>query len=309
MQKDLFCCKKVFKPKQRRPKMNDLTELFCSIDDFYEDFKNQWKNNQINYKNHRGPNCSLSMSEIMTIMVLFHQSNFRNFKHFYFFALKNYKKEFPGLPSYSRFVSMQKYAFIPLFAYLITIKGRVTGISFIDSTIIKVCHVKRSKSNRVFKGIATKGKSSIGWFFGFKLHLIVNEMGEILSFQITPGNKSDLSVVKDLSKGIWGKLFGDRGYISYNLFKELLKRNLKLITKIKTNMKNKLMHLQDKILLRKRAIIESINDQLKNISQIEHSRHRSTSNFLVNLLSGLVAYSHQEKKPSLKLKKQELLAC
>jgi hypothetical protein len=287
--------------------MKNLTELFCSIDDFYKKLENQWKSKLLNYKKPRGPKCSISISEIMTIMVLFHQSNFRTFKYFYFFALEKYKKEFPGLPSYSRFVSMQKNAFAPLFFYLMTIKGKVTGISFIDSTTIKVCHIKRSYSNKVFKKMAQKGKSSTGWFYGFKLHLIVNEMGEILSFQITPGNKADISAVKSLAKDIWGKLFGDRGYISSQLFKELLQKNLELITKIRNNMKNKLMNIKDKILLRKRALIESINDQLKNISQIEHSRHRSPSNFLVNLVAGLIAYSHQDKKPSLRLGKSKLL--
>ena len=147
----------------------------------------------------------------------------------------------------------------------------------------------------------------MGWFFGFKLHLIVNENEEILSFQITPGNVSDLSPVESLSEGLWGKLFGDRGYISFSLFQRLFSKNLQLITRLRSNMKNKLMDIQDKMLLRKRAIIESINDQLKNISQIEHSRHRSPCNFLINLLSGLIAYCHQKKKPSLKLPKRSLL--
>jgi len=194
-----------------------------------------------------------------------------------------------------------------LFAYLHNRKGKVTGISFIDSTVLKVCNVKRCYTNKVFKGLATKGKSTMGWFFGFKLHLIVNEKGEILSFQITPGNISDLSPVESLSEGIWGKLFGDRGYISSSLFQTLFTKNLQLITRIKSNMKNKLMNLYDKALLRKRAIIESINDQLKNISQIEHSRHRTPVNFLINLLSGLIAYSHQKKKPSLKMLKHPLV--
>lgn len=287
--------------------MSDVTTLFCSVDDFWKKFKIQWYKKQLIHKSSRGPTCSLSISEIMTILILFHQSNYRTFKHFYFNFIEIYRKAFPKLPSYSRFVTLQKSAFIPLFAYLHHCKGRSTGISFIDSTVLKVCHIKRSYSNKVFKNIAKKGKSTIGWFFGFKLHLIVNENGEILSFQITPGNVSDIHPVKILTKGLWGKLFGDRGYISYSLFEELFSKNIQLITRIRNNMKNKLMDIQDKILLRKRAIIESINDQLKNISQIDHSRHRSPSNFLINLLSGLIAYCHQKKKPSLKLSKTSLI--
>lgn len=289
--------------------MLDITTLFCSVDDFWKSFEIVWYKNHLSYKSPRGPQCGLSMSEIMTIIILFHQSNYRNFKYFYLFLYENHKKEFPKMPSYSRFVTLKKSVLVPLYAYLYKQKGIVTGISFIDSTVLRVCNTKRSNSNKVFKGIAKKGKSSMGWFFGFKLHLIINEKGEILSFQLTPGNVSDLSPVKNLAKGLWGKLFGDRGYISSNLFKDLLNQNLKLITRLKSNMKNKLMDLSEKIILRKRAIIESVNDQLKNISQIEHSRHRSPSNFLVNLLSGLIAYSHQKKKPSLNLNKKSFALC
>jgi hypothetical protein len=289
--------------------MLDITKLFCSVDDFWKSFQSHWSKKQLIHKPSRGPSCSLVISEIITIMIFFHKSNFRTFKHFYLYLLISYRKEFPKLPSYSRFVSLQKTCFIPLFAFLHHCKGKVTGISFIDSTILKVCHIKRCYSNKVFKKIAAKGKSTTGWFFGMKLHLIINEKGEIISFQITPGNVSDLNPVKSMSKNIWGKLFGDRGYISSKLFEELLTQNLQLITKIRNNMKNKLMDIYDKILLRKRAIIETINDQLKNISQIEHTRHRSPANFLINLLSGLIAYCQQKKKPSLKLSKITLLAC
>ena len=301
---------KAIKQKPKRSKMlYDITKLFCSVDDFWKIFKIHWYKKQLIHTPSRGPTCGLSKSEIMTIMILFHQSNFRTFKYFYLFIYEHCRKEFPKMPCYSRFVALQKSVFIPLFAYLHLCKGKTTGISFIDSTVIRVCHIKRSYSNKVFKNTAKKGKSTIGWFFGFKLHLIVNENGEILSFQITPGNVSDINPVKTLTKGLWGKLFGDRGYISSALFKELFLKNLQLITRIKSNMKNKLMNIQDKLLLRKRAIIETINDQLKNISQIEHSRHRSPCNFLINLLSGLIAYCHQKKKPSLKLSKKDLIVC
>lgn len=282
--------------------MNNLTELFCSIDDFCKQFTPTWKKKLIGSS--RGPSCSLHLSEILTILILFHQSNFRTFKHFYFHLQKIFSKEFPNLLSYSRFVRIEKRVFIPLFAYLLSRKGKVTGISFIDATSIAVCKNKRIRRNKVFKGLAKRGKTTSGWFFGFKLHLIVNDKGEILSFLLTPGNVSDVTPVEKLSKGITGKLFGDKGYISNFLFKKLYKNSLKLFTTLRSNMKNKFIPLMDKILLRKRSIIETINDQLKNISQIEHSRHRSISNFFINLLAGLAAYSHQKKKPSIRLGKE-----
>lgn len=156
----------------------------------------------------------------------------------------------------------------------------------------------------MLKGIAKKGRSSIGWFFGFKIHLVINERGEILSFAITPGNVDDRAPVSQLVKhSIFGKLFGDKGYISADLFKRLLEQGVELITRLRSNMKNHLMSWFDKLLLRKRCLIETVVDQLKNISQIERSRHRSVKNFIVNLLGGLIAYSLREKKPSIKMEK------
>ena len=203
--------------------------------------------------------------------------------------------------SYSRFVRLMSNALVPLTVYLLTHRGQCTGISFIDSTPIQVCHPRRIPRHKVFAGLAARGKSSMGWFYGFKLHLVVNEHGEILAFQLTPGNVDDRKPVPALTKDLFGKLFADRGYISKDLFAELWENQVQLITGIRKNMHNRLMVLTDKLLLRKRSIIETINDQLKNISQIEHSRHRSFVNFLVNLLSGLIAYSLQPKKPSLHL--------
>lgn len=282
---------------------NDLVELYSSIDDFWKLFKIEWDKHLIEYNKHkRGPDPELSVSEMMTISILFHLSHFRNFKHFYNdYVCKYLQKEFPKLISYSRFVYLMKGLFVPMFCYLISLRGTITGISFIDSTKIQVCHNKRISRNKVFKGLAKIGKTTTGWFYGFKLHLIINEMGEILAFHFTPGNVSDVSVVNILSKDIFGKLFGDKGYISSKIHEMLLQKGLHLITSIKSKMKNKLMELQDKILLRKRSLIETVNDQLKNISQLEHSRHRSVGNFFVNVLAALIAYAHLPKKPKLRM--------
>lgn len=244
----------------------------------------------------------------MTIVVFFHLSNYRTFKKYYIdYVCVHLKKCFPVLLSYNRFVEVMQMTIAPLLLYLMKYKvGKCSGISFIDSTPIKVCHNKRIYSHKVFDGLAARGKSSTGWFYGFKLHLLINDMGEIVSFYLTAGNTDDrnMDVIDKLTKGIYGKLFADRGYLSKKLFEHLFERNITLITKIKKNMKNKLMDLTDKLLLRKRAVIESVNDFLKNICQIEHSRHRSPINFIVNLISGLVAYCFIPKKPSLHFKEQ-----
>lgn len=213
---------------------------------------------------------------------------------------------FPYLVSYNRFVELMAGALLPLCAYLHTRKGHCSGISFIDSTPIAVCHNRRISSHRVFDETAERGKNSVGWFYGFKLHLVVNDQGELLAVCLTPGNVDDRTPVPKLVKELFGKVFGDKGYLSHELFELLFAQGVQLVTKIRRNMKNQLMPLFDKLLLRKRSIIETIADQLKNISQIEHTRHRSGINFLVNVISALIAYTHQPKKPSLNIRISEL---
>lgn len=278
-----------------------LLELFCNVDDFCQAFEPKWEQHQLeNGLRQRKRKSRMSMSEIITIIVNFHQSNYRTFKAYYTqHVCKHLKTEFPALVSYSRFVRLMGQAFVPLTIYLLTCRGQCTGVSFVDSTPIKVCHNRRITRNKVFSGIASRGKTTMGWFYGFKLHLAVNDHGEILAFHLTPGNVDDRKPVPILLQDFFGKVFADKGYISKQLFEDLLGQDVHLITGIRRNMKNQLMVLSDKILLRKRSIIETINDQLKNISQIEHSRHRSFTNFLVNLLAGLLAYCLQPKKPSL----------
>ena len=217
---------------------------------------------------------------------------------------KHLKSEFPHTVSYNRFVELMKGCVLPLAVLTKTCcLGECTGISFIDSTPIRVCNNKRISNNKVFKGIANIGKSTMGWFYGFKLHIIINEIGQIIDFQISQGNVDDRQPLKSgkLLKNIWGKLYGDKGYINHTLSEMLFgDHNIHLITGIRKNMKNQLMSLKDKIMLRKRSIIETINDQLKNICQVEHSRHRSFHNFINNLLAALVAYSFLPKKPAIK---------
>lgn len=285
--------------------MNSLLELFCDVDDFCKIFVPVWQKQLVSAGDlQRQRDRSLSISEIMTILIHFHQSHYRDFKAYYTdYVLERLQREFPGLVSYTRFVEYIPSVLIPLCVYLRqACFGICTGISFMDATSLAVCKNPRIHSHKVFAGLAQRGKTSTGWFFGFKLHMIFNDRGELLSLMLTPGNVDDRRPVPRLVRKLFGKLFADKGYISRKLREELLQTfNVQLITGIRSNMKNVLMPLMDKLLLRKRAIAETIIDQLKNISQIEHSRHRSPINFLVNLLCGLIAYCHQPKKPSLHL--------
>lgn len=291
--------------------MESLLELFVHVDDFCQTFlpgleQHLLSSGAIQRRRAR----SLSSSEVMTILIHFHQSHYRNFKAYYCeHVWPHLHGEFPGLVSYTRFVDFIPSALVPLCAYFRrTCLGDCSGVSFIDSTSLDVCLNQRIASHKVFAGLAGRGKTSTGWFFGFKLHLVINDRGELLNVRLTPGNVDDRKPVPQLVGKLFGKVFGDKGYISQPLY-ELLRQTfgVQLVTKLRANAKNRLpMPLMDRILLRKRAIVESVIDQLKNISQIEHSRHRSVTGFLVNLLCGLIAYARQPKKPSLG---REALAC
>jgi len=281
----------------------DIVTIFCDIDDFCRHLLTA-RYPQLAAPGRPGKSYGgrLTLSEVMTILVFFHASHYRTFKHFYLAHMLGQRRgEFPALPSYTRFVELIPLTLLPLCAYVQTRKGPVTGLQFIDSMPIRVCHNRRISAHRVFAGLAQRGKGSMGWFYGFKLHLVINEQGEVLGLTLTPGNTDDRRPVAKLVRNLWGKLFGDRGYLSQELFEQLWDQDLQLITKLKRNMKNKLMPVLDKVLLRKRALIECVNDQLKNISQIEHTRHRSATNGIVNIVAAVVAYTFQPKKPALDL--------
>jgi hypothetical protein len=284
----------------------DLDALFCSVDAFWRVFEPVWERELLaaGRKRRRKRATRLHPSEIMTIVILFQHSGYRTFKAFYTQYVRTHlRHEFPHLVSYNRFIELLPRMLLPLTVYLYMHCGACTGISFIDSTALAVCHNARIHQHRVFRADARRGKTSVGWFYGFKLHLVVNDRGELLAFCLTPGNVDDRQPVPRLTRLArrpFGKLFGDKGYISASLAEHLLlTQGLQLITKLRKNMRPVALPRADQLLLRKRAIIESINDQLKNICQIEHTRHRSPLNFVVHLLAGLVAYSHQPKKPSL----------
>jgi hypothetical protein len=288
-------------------KDSKLVEIFYFVDEFCKEFDSVILGHRLaesNCKKRRNKSFKLNDAEIITIMIAFHLGGYRNIKHFYINHVQKYLQNyFPETVSYNRFVELQQKALLPMTLFLKTMRlGQSTGISFVDSTPVSVCKNKRIFNHKVFKDIAQRGKSTMGYFFGFKLHIVINDKGEIIEFVITPGNVDDRQPLQDsnfLNK-VAGKLFADKGYISQKLFENLFIDGIQLITGIKSNMKNQIMSMYDKIMLRKRSVIETVNDELKNICQIEHSRHRSFINFITNMISGLIAYSFLPKKPSIK---------
>lgn len=282
-----------------------LTTIFCDVDDFCKQYEILLRSNQLKENNSSrvGRPRTLTLSYVITICIYFHHSGYHTFKRYY----KDHvsvvlKSAFGKLVSYNRFVELMKEATYPLYFYAVHQNSKdMRGIAFIDSTKLPVCSNLRIYSHKVFKGLAARGKGSTGWFYGFKLHIIINERGEIYSFWITPGNVDDRNpnVIKRLTKDLFGLLFGDRGYLSNKLFKELFERGLKLVTSIKKNMKNKLMNVYEKLTLKKRNVVESANNILKNTLKIDHTRHRSVVNFFTNVFAAVAAYSYHPNKPSI----------
>ena len=286
-----------------------LTRLFCDVDDFCHDFIPKWETKQLETgKKKRRRKRLVSHSEIITIVIAYHRSGYRTFKWFYQKQVqKQWHHYFPTLPSYPRFIELMSDILIPLTAFMQSRCSQGKGIAFVDSTPLRVCHNRRIPRHKTFEDIAGRGKSSTGWFYGFKLHLVVDDKGEIISFMITRGNVDDRVPVPTLVKNYLGKLFGDKGYISQKLADLLGQNNVELITTLRKNMKPRVRNAFDKLLLRKRSIIETINDQLKNSANIEHSRHRSLTNCMINVVAGLLSYTYQEKKPALNIRKEDLL--
>ena len=290
--------------------MKHLTELFCQIDDFCQIFEPQLHQHLIeNQKRTRQRQTSITLSELMTITVMFHQLRYRQFKTFYIDHVKAMlSREFPNLPSYNRCIELMPRCLLGLCAFFQTIKAPCTGISFIDATALAVCHNRRIKQHRVFADTAQRGKTSVGWFFGFKLHLVINHLGGIVDCKLTAGNTDDRKPVGDLCQHVYGMLTGDKGYLSEKLTQQLHQSGIQLLTPIRRKMKKRPKRTGFELyLLQHRALIETVIDQLKNQSQIQHTRHRSMTGFLVNLMSGLVAYALSSNKPKLSLSKVQAL--
>ena len=163
-----------------------VIELFCMVDDFCKFFDAIMAKYMLKpvmkRKYHHA--STMSKAEIMLIMILFHDSGYRSLKHFYLEKVRRHMRHlFPNVVSYNRFVELEKEVAIPLALFIKNVLlGKCTGISFVDSTHLRVCRNQRIHIHRTFKGIAQRGKYSMGWFFGFKLHLICNERGELLNF-------------------------------------------------------------------------------------------------------------------------------
>jgi hypothetical protein len=268
----------------------DITKIFYFIDEFCKIYE-EWQREKLlpSLKQRHRPS-KLVLSELLTIMICYHFSGFRCFKYYYLQDIcLHHRNAFKDTLSYSRFVQLMPHLLVPLYLMIHMLRGEETGIYFIDSTSLPVCHNKRISRNKVFKGMAERGKTTMGWFFGFKLHVVINNKGQVMAIKITKGNVDDRVPLASLTKGLKGLLAADKGYISKKLFAELYARGLKILTGIRKTMKNILIPINEKRILRKRFLIETKFDILKNILNLSHTRHRSPVNFLVNILAAVSA--------------------
>jgi hypothetical protein len=280
-----------------------LVEIFCEVDDFCKAFETQWEAYLIgNGSPPRGPEPGLSVSEIITLLLVLHSSRFKYLKNFYNgFAAPFLRQCFPGMPCYEQFVTLQKRAFVPLVFFLLSRMGKKTGIYYIDSTSLPVCDNHRIGRHKTFAGLADRGKTSMGWFFGFKLHLVFNNLNEIVALKLTRGHVHDTQPVPSLTKNLIGKLFADKGYIGKKLAEALLRRGLALFTRVRKNMKSLPISMPDKLLLNARNMAETIIGGIKEFSSLNLPKHRLPINAFLHILAAITAYQINPIKPKLKL--------
>jgi hypothetical protein len=283
-----------------------LVEIFCELDDFCTVYEQRLAAHLLPGagSKHSVNEPGLSLSELMTIEILYHRSTHKCFQYYYeqevlAGSLHNY---FPSSPSYNRFVELKPRMLVALVCYLHCLRlGALLGIYYGDSTPLAVCHNRRIQQHQVFAYQAHRGRTSVDWFYGFKLFIVVNALGELVQAFVTLGNVADSSeaTIKRLFKGLAGVAFADKGFINQKAFEALLQGGLKLITALRSNMKNKLIELKEKLLLKKRGMVEAVIDILKSVCDIEHTRHRSPVNMLVNTYAALCAYTTLDRKPSI----------
>jgi hypothetical protein len=285
----------------------DLTTIFYHSDNFCKLFEKEFEIKVLSTGIARAQReCCLTLGEVMAIVVYYHRSGYKTFKDYYTRS-HELQSGFSNMPSYNRFIELQQKIIVPLqmFFKLLMMQNQCTGVSFIDSFPLPVSHIKRASSHKTFANLARKGKTSTGWFYGFKIHVVINEKGEVLDFLITAGNIADnnKTVIRSLTKRLHGKAFGDRGYLlTAAFFREIYQKGVHVVTKIRKNMVNKLMPLADKLMLRKRGLIETVGAVLKEDCNIQHTRYRSPITFLINVFSAMIAYSLSPKKPSIRKK-------
>jgi hypothetical protein len=272
--------------------MFEFTTLFCTIDDFFQ--KNEaiyWQYLKQENPKVRQRSGVLCLSEIIFIAVWYKNSQLHHFKAFYGMIQRFYYKLFNALSSYQRMVHLINQHQLALQALHISLTSSAqTACAWVDSTTLPVCKNQRIQRHKSLKKIATRAKSSMGWFYGCKLHVLVDAQGQFIQTQLSNGHTSDIKILPKLAQGYIGKIFGDRGYISETLKEKLVKQDIELITYHRKNMRPVKLSSEDEMMLRQRNKIETIFSLLKQQYNLVSSRHRSISGYLAGIYASLCAY-------------------
>lgn len=278
--------------------MCKYTTIFTIVDDFCKTYQDWIRHKLLTTGKQRFREGKLSLSEAVSIMIFYHFSPYKNLKTYYqHFVIGG--NLFSNPPCYDRFIQIIPSLFLPLIIMMHYMSGKKTGIYYVDSTHFAVCKNIRISNHKTFSGLAKRGHSSIDWFYGFKLHMIINDKSEIVAIKITKGNYDDRKAFEEMAikKDLKGKVYADKGYISKKLFDRIYSTGLQIITGIKRNMKNYLMPILDKIMLKKRFIIETIFGYLKENFNLKPNKHRSPTNFFATLFAALIAFQIKPHKP------------
>jgi hypothetical protein len=290
-----------------KDKADKLIEIFVTVDDFLKEYEALMKLRSTDSFPKVRFEGIMAPSEIMAIIIFYQYSGYKCFQYYYQEMVQHdLKGYFPEQVKYKRFLQLitKSVPYLYVFSKWRCINSEPTGIYFIDSKKLPVCHNRRIHNHKVFKGLAQRGKSSTGWFFGFKIHAVLNNIGQVMNFTITPGNVADSNpeTLRHVLLKLEGNCYGDKGYLS-KIFEELYLNGLKLVTKIRKNMKNKLVPIKEKYQSFKRAVIESAFDIMMSVFDIDHTRHRSPQNAMAHMLASVAAYSFMDQKPGVLMPK------
>ena len=281
--------------------MKSLEGMFLAIDNFVNTLFAQKSLLLRHYYGISGPRSAMSLADTLKLVLAYHSEvhQFKHFKAFHQYVSQHQREQFPNLLSYSRTNCLRCKVYQLLEALFGFNLGKPTADNLIDSTRIPTTKRHRGKRKRKMLTKANFGYTWSGYYFGFKLHLIINSFGEIIRTEITPAKISDVSQVKKMCQGMTGNLYGDRGYVGKDLREEVENEfGVHLKAKPRKNMSGDYLSKRDKKFLRKcRNIIETVIGMLKRSHDLEHSRHRSNNGFYSNLWGALVAYSFRLDKP------------
>lgn len=295
--------------KRTQSRTHMLTEIYVDIDDFCKTKMHLIAKALHHCGAYKKLHPSkLSLSEVMTILVYYHLSPYKNFKAYYTrHVSEDLKRDFPDLISYDRFVALIPRTLIPLMLYLAYRCQRSlrTGIYYIDSTPLAACHPKRAHQHQTLKGFASWGRTSVGWFFGLKVHLLINHLGQLIHVRITDGSTHDANpkLLFELTHDMVGWVFGDKGYLLNTEKQAFVEYQGQVIfaAKPRKGMVKSDWPLAAKAWAAKRSLIETVIGQSKTVCNLEHTRHRSATNAFVNVYASLIAYSFYERKPTAKV--------